>query len=586
VNTEHAVHVEGLSKAFGSQVALQDLALEVPCGTVFGLLGRNGAGKTTLLRAVMGLLRVDHGKALVFGADLLSAPIEVRSRVAYVPQEAKLIARLSLERHASLLRRFYPRFDLGLARDLADRMEVDWKHAFGTLSMGNKRKAAVVLALASGADLVVMDEPAAGLDPLARRELYELLIERLGEGGDLTVLLSTHLVADLERLADRVAIIDRGRTLRVDDVAGYTERFVRVQVLFPADVPTDFELPGASTTRREGSAAIGVVDLERARVELACRTRRARGRDRPAGHSLSTPARRRLRRARRQAGEHNLRGQNTMDATVDVGALRKNALKGLLWMDFQRHKEGFLIGLPSIALMALFIGLAENAGGPMFFWMGLAMGIGGGMGFGRGEWAQGVEEYSLGLPPTRSDRYYVRFALGLAFLFCLFFFGLAAGPLGWVRDMWELTPFELPAYRPDAPIWEGFNGPGFYLLSIGLSLAVFSEFYAVCINVERRDDVLWLARVSPFCLGTLLIVAADYHFLAGDVGYLTGALGLAYVAPRTYFGARAFERKDVVLDGAAPGTAGEARRPIVVVALLVGLTVLFTLGLWLYLSRG
>ncbi len=269
MKTELAVHAEGLCRAFGRQIALQDLDLEVPRGSVFGLLGRNGAGKTTLLRAVLGLLHADRGVARVFGADLLRAPIELRSRVAYVPQEARLFARLTLAKHADLLSRFYPRFDQEAARNLAHRLEVGWDRALGTLSMGNQRKAAAVLALASGADLIVMDEPAAGLDPLARRTLYDLLIERLGDGGEATVLLSTHLVADLERLADRVAIIDEGRTLRVDEVAGYTESFVRVQVIFPGEVPVDFELPGACKTFREGSVAIGVVEIGRAGVELA-----------------------------------------------------------------------------------------------------------------------------------------------------------------------------------------------------------------------------------------------------------------------------------------------------------------------------
>jgi hypothetical protein len=274
-----------------------------------------------------------------------------------------------------------------------------------------------------------------------------------------------------------------------------------------------------------------------------------------------------------------------MNANHQQRALRGDALRGLLWMDLQRHREGFLIGLPSVALVALLIGLIENAGGPMFFWMGLAMGVGCGMGFGRGEWAQGIEEYSLGLPPTRRDRYFVRFALGLAFLLTLQFFGLAAGPLGWVRALWELTPFELPTYQPNAPIWEAFNGPGFYVLSLGLCLAVFSEFYAACINAEHRDDVRWMARVAPFCLGAVLVVAADCHFFAGKVGYLSGILGLAYVAPRTYLGAKRFQRKDMVLDGGAASGAGQDRRPIAVPTLMAGLLALLTLAVVLYLRR-
>ncbi|MCB9896607.1 MAG: ABC transporter ATP-binding protein [Planctomycetes bacterium] len=269
MNTEHAVHVERLCKTFGPTTALDELDLAVPRGTVFGLLGRNGAGKTTLMRVIMGLLRPDRGEALVFGEDMRRAPIDLRARVAYVPQEVSLIARLDLARHADLLGHFYPRFDVDAARSLARRLDVDWDLAAGALSVGSRRKAAVVLALASGADLVVLDEPAAGLDPLARRALYELLIERLGEGGELTVLLSTHLVHDLERLADRVAILDAGRTLRVDDVEGFARSLVRLQVVFPDDVPRDFEIPGAETTRREGCVAVGVVDVVRAGGRLA-----------------------------------------------------------------------------------------------------------------------------------------------------------------------------------------------------------------------------------------------------------------------------------------------------------------------------
>ncbi len=264
MNTKAAIQVQSLAKAFGEKIALRGLDLEIPEGTVFGLLGRNGAGKTTLLRTIMGLLRPDEGTARVFGQDLGQAGIELRSRVAYVPQEARLFGRLSLQKHAQLLSHFYPLFDQAEARDLAGRLDVDWKQSFGGLSLGNKRKAAVVLALSSGADLLVLDEPAAGLDPIARRELYTLLVDRLGDGGEVTVLLSTHLVGDLERLADRVAIIDGGRTLRVDDVENLSQGYERVQVIFPGAVPNDFELPGAYTTTRDGSVVSGIVELDKA----------------------------------------------------------------------------------------------------------------------------------------------------------------------------------------------------------------------------------------------------------------------------------------------------------------------------------
>lgn len=269
MTTEDVIQVKALGKAFGDNLALHGLDLAVPRGSVFGLLGRNGAGKTTLLRAIMGLLAIDRGVVRVFGEELPKASIETRARVAYVPQSAQLFGELSLKQHARLLTRFYPRFDLALAAHFAERIDVEWERSLAKLSQGNQRKAAVVLALASGAELILLDEPAAGLDPLARRELYDLVIERLGEGGETTVVLSSHLVGDLERLADRVAIIDEGRTLRCDDVEAYSQGFVRVQVIFPGDVPPDFCLPGASATTREGSVARGVCELQRAGDALA-----------------------------------------------------------------------------------------------------------------------------------------------------------------------------------------------------------------------------------------------------------------------------------------------------------------------------
>ncbi|MCB9896608.1 MAG: hypothetical protein H6825_01265 [Planctomycetes bacterium] len=261
----------------------------------------------------------------------------------------------------------------------------------------------------------------------------------------------------------------------------------------------------------------------------------------------------------------------------DANVLRRSALRGLLWMDYQRHKEGFLVGLPMLAVAMLAVGAIDGASGPLVFWMGLAMGVACGLGFGTGEWTQGVEEYSLGLPPTRRDRYLVRFALGLAFLLPLYVLGLASGPLGWTRALWELTPFELPAGRLDSVLWDGFAGPGFCVLGIGLSLAVFAETYAVSINVERRGSP-WFVRLVPFGVGAALVAVADSAFFPDAFGYLTGLLGLAWVAPRTVFGARAFERKDVVLDG--PTTGGGTARPAPLLAVLLGVLAAIGLFVW------
>jgi len=262
---DNAIYVEGLTKSFGESRALDGISLQVPAGQVFGLLGKNGAGKTTLLRSVMGLLSPDAGLARVFGTSMTSAGLLLRSRVAYVPQEGALFGELSTKEHARLFRAFYPRFDEQALGRFAERLEVDMTKRVSGLSGGSRRKAAVALALASGADLLMLDEPAAGLDPAARRELYDLLIDRLGEGWGATIVLSTHLVGDLERLADQVAVIDRGRALRVDNVEGYTDMsaggFARVQVIFEGAAPLDFQIPGAKETVHNGRVALGVTQL-------------------------------------------------------------------------------------------------------------------------------------------------------------------------------------------------------------------------------------------------------------------------------------------------------------------------------------
>jgi len=266
--------------------------------------------------------------------------------------------------------------------------------------------------------------------------------------------------------------------------------------------------------------------------------------------------------------------------------LRRETLKGLLWWDFQRHREGFLFGLPSIALMAVFLGLVENAGGPMFLWMGLAMSVGCGLGFGRGEWSEGYEEYSLGLPPTRRDRYLVRLSLGFGFLAFLLFVGLAAGPFGWVRAGWELVLTEPPPYDPAGKIWEAFQGNGFYFLTVGVTFATYVECYATSIAAQRVDPYSWGLRLVPFALGSLGLIQLDRVLFPGNVGYLTFSVGVVYGLFRILTGLRRFEQKDAVFD-ASPSSAGcdGSRRIMVLLAVLAGLGALLIAGIWTNLSR-
>lgn len=271
------IELEGIEKTFERQCrALDGFDLVVPGGSFCGLLGRNAAGKTTALRVAMGLLRPDAGSALVLGEAYGSAPPPHRARVAYVPQEIRLPARRKVSELVSYLAGLYPHYDRARAQLLARRFEVPWKQKVGTLSVGSRRKAAVLLALCSGAEVLLLDEPGAGLDPIARRELADVLIEMLssenqGDERDLTVLLSTHLVGDLERLASQVAFVDDGQVVLDDSLEALTTRFRRIQVVCGESVPSRLEIPGLRHVQRSGSVLSAVAELPEERALDALR---------------------------------------------------------------------------------------------------------------------------------------------------------------------------------------------------------------------------------------------------------------------------------------------------------------------------
>lgn len=261
---EASITATDLAKSFrGGVIAVNGLDLTVPRGSVYGLIGRNGAGKTTTLRMLMGLLRPVRGEARVLGHNLWSAPRAIRQRVAYVSQDQQLPAMKCTAELCLDLSRIYERWDFALAGRLAGRFGIRSDAPMAALSGGERRKVAVLLAFAARPDVLVLDEPAAGLDPIARRQLMEEIVEYLGDGGERTVLFSTHIIEDLERVAEHVGIMDRGRMV----VAGRLEDLQcgmrRVQIIFsgPA-VPDGFRIPGTLRSRAEGPVLTAVVRID------------------------------------------------------------------------------------------------------------------------------------------------------------------------------------------------------------------------------------------------------------------------------------------------------------------------------------
>jgi ABC-2 type transport system ATP-binding protein len=206
-----ALLLDGLGKRYGARWALRDCTLAIPAGTVTALVGPNGAGKTTLLQTAVGLSRPSAGSVRVLGLSPEHDARELLPRVGFVAQEHPLHRGFTIAEMLRFGRKLNPRWDDGLARDRLDRLGLAPGQRIGKLSGGQQAQVALTLALAKRPELLLLDEPVASLDPLARREFLSVLMEAVSEGG-LTVVLSSHIVADLERVCDHLVILSHART--------------------------------------------------------------------------------------------------------------------------------------------------------------------------------------------------------------------------------------------------------------------------------------------------------------------------------------------------------------------------------------
>jgi ABC-2 type transport system ATP-binding protein len=205
----NALETHGLGKRYGARWALRDCSLEVPEGSVTALVGPNGAGKTTLLHLAVGLATASSGDVRILGWSAREQPELVLPRIGFVAQEHPLYRGFTIAEMLKLGRKLNPRWDDALAHDRIERLELSLKQKAGTLSGGQQAQVALTLALAKRPELLVLDEPMAALDPIARREFLGALMEAVAEGG-LTVVLSSHIIADLERVCDHLIVLARG----------------------------------------------------------------------------------------------------------------------------------------------------------------------------------------------------------------------------------------------------------------------------------------------------------------------------------------------------------------------------------------
>lgn len=228
---------DGLSKRYGSQTVLDNVRLQVEPGAVLGLIGRNGAGKSTLIRALLGLIEPDSGSAWVFGQPALRMDDAAKARLSYVPQQPEALAWLTVGDMLDFVGQHYPRWDAGYVNDTLTRWQLPKDKLLGKLSPGERQRVAIIRSLASQPQLLVLDEPAAALDPVARRELLREIALRAGQSGT-TVLFSTHIVSDLERVASHVALMHAGKLLLHSELDALKEQHVRLHV--PASIAAQF----------------------------------------------------------------------------------------------------------------------------------------------------------------------------------------------------------------------------------------------------------------------------------------------------------------------------------------------------------
>ncbi|MEU0482401.1 ABC transporter ATP-binding protein [Streptosporangium sp. NPDC006013] len=247
-----AITVAGLVKSFGPTRALDGLDLVVRTGEVHGFLGPNGAGKSTTIRILLGLMRADTGTARLLGGDPWAQASELHRRLAYVPGDVTLWPNLSGGEAIDLIGRLRGGLDRGRREELIERFDLDPRKKGRTYSKGNRQKVALVAALASGAELLILDEPTSGLDPLMEAVFRET-VQEVQRSGDRTVLLSSHILSEVEALCDRVTIVRDGRTVESGTLAELrhlTHTFVEAELASPPDRLAG--LPGVYGLRTDG----------------------------------------------------------------------------------------------------------------------------------------------------------------------------------------------------------------------------------------------------------------------------------------------------------------------------------------------
>ena len=266
------IRIQNLSKGYEGAQALKDLSLHVPRGAVYGLVGPNGAGKSTLLRCLSGVSQPDSGTVLIDGQPVWeNAPL--KARIAYIPDDLYYFTSANLMDMKKFYKDFFPTFDEQLFKKLGDIFPIDPKRSIRHLSKGMQKQAAFWLNLSMQPELLLLDEPVDGLDPVMRRQLWSLIMGEV-ERRQVTVVISSHNLRELEDVCDHVGVIDHGTMLLERTLSQLQEDFVKVQLVFPPECAP--ELPGVAPLHHSSTGRVHTFILKCGQVAaeqaaLACK---------------------------------------------------------------------------------------------------------------------------------------------------------------------------------------------------------------------------------------------------------------------------------------------------------------------------
>ncbi len=266
-NGESVIEIAGLSRRFGQKRALDDVSMAIPRGVVMGLVGLNGAGKTTLLKHILGLLRAQQGTVSVFGKDPSRHPKQILSRLGYLTEEDTLPGWMKVWQILRFTKPFYPNWSDSYAQELLETFKIDPKKKIKQMSKGQRARVGLTLALAHRPELLVLDEPSSGLDPVVRNDILAAIIRTIADAGN-TVLFSSHLLDEVQRVSDMVAVIRHGKMVECGPLENLQTRYQRVTLQTDDDAsPPNIEAMGK--WQQNGNHWSAILDVDGEDLEKA-----------------------------------------------------------------------------------------------------------------------------------------------------------------------------------------------------------------------------------------------------------------------------------------------------------------------------